>query len=751
MERLTILRSAGRVLATKRHTREPRGWATEGYGSAKNFRVGFSRPLESLDDLAATLEQLAGDRHAFVVRGELTDHAREELRECGPDARLQRLLHDRPGNAATIQPTRPGRRWLMLDLDGWPTPDHISPEDLARSADSRRAAVEWVREQLAAVAPEFAGVGCVAQWSASAGVKPWDQLRLHLWYWLDRPAFDASAREYMKRITEALPEGLKIDDRLGGSIQAHYTGTPVFVGAPDPLGVDRLFRLSGAPTLTLPRDVLDWHGWTLRESLAALEVDLVADARRRRAKVIDEQLGGIHPLGHGALLHESGAHPYAVAALERAAAELSEAGEGTRHQTAEKVAFSIGGLCYPDSNGVMILDPAHALAELTEAAERSGLPRAEAAQVIGECFAAGQAKPRTIPERAARSRPIEIREVQIEPLDEASSRHGCPAIPLGTSSERDLRDSRTSRPPAPCKPADDPAYLELERAHRNAASSRITYEQIAEIRSEFFASQAQECPTPYQGVFQSTRQRARFVRKPMPCRKWDCPYCAGMLRASWYLGGIEGWEEADATYVSEFKTTDEGFKTEWERVSKRIRRKKGGAIRIFVDDDRVVLLSTVQTAAKGEQIVDEHNREAVLVQELKRLINPFGKSHPVTGVGWWKKAKVTPSGELEFVGPGCRDQSEADATQAVELEGEAREVPVLVTDEHGEGLTVYINASPQERLNVLSVAISLRPTASYLSRHGLVPPDEAPDPVVEVIDDYDAWEAAGAPYGTVYA
>src|SRR4051812_28907271 len=85
--------------------------------------------------------------------------------------------------------------------------------------------------------PEFHDASFFYQWSSSAGLKG-AVIKVHLFFWLDRPVPDHELREWAEAWNrEHSPVGKLIDPALFDPIQAHYIARPRFVGRADPLPV----------------------------------------------------------------------------------------------------------------------------------------------------------------------------------------------------------------------------------------------------------------------------------------------------------------------------------------------------------------------------------------------------------------------------------------------------------------------------------------------------------------------------------
>lgn len=128
------------------------------------------------------------------------------------------------------------RQWCMLDIDG------LEAEEASSDAQTL---IRYATEHLP---QEFQGVDCWYQFSSSMGIKP--GIRVHLWYWLQRPCSD----EEMKVWLRFCP----VDMKLFNPIQMHLTAAPQFKdGAVDPFpNRSGLFVAGqGKDTVTVPLDL----------------------------------------------------------------------------------------------------------------------------------------------------------------------------------------------------------------------------------------------------------------------------------------------------------------------------------------------------------------------------------------------------------------------------------------------------------------------------------------------------------------
>ena len=200
-----------------------------------------------LDDLQELLEGLEQEPKAVVLFGmTLTEFAREELAAGRPIRRLTAASSDvkRRGAAATLSPCP--SKVVGLDVDDAPV--EIG-EDLPGVL---RAVAQW------ALPSCFVQAACVAQLSNSAGLTT-SRAKAHLFYLADSPVMLADLKRakalwatFTKTYKKQAPKEAPRAD-LSVLDQGHlfYTARPACNGFADPLP-RRIFRLDGAPAVTLP-------------------------------------------------------------------------------------------------------------------------------------------------------------------------------------------------------------------------------------------------------------------------------------------------------------------------------------------------------------------------------------------------------------------------------------------------------------------------------------------------------------------
>ena len=232
---LSILRANTGRYATKQYSCGRTGSIRKvGYGNEKWFSVTAAK-VGGIVELAALLDRLQHDPHAFVVRGAL-------LPEADPQ-RTRRLLHPDPrdGYPATFRSA--DRQWLDIDFDGIPAPATIDP------AEDPEDAIEYL---IGLLPPEFQDATCWWQWTSSQGFKP-DTLNARIWFWLDRTFPDEDLTRWAKAINKAAGRTL-IDPALFRAVQPHYVAAPIINGMPDPVPRRSGLRkgLDDAVALVLP-------------------------------------------------------------------------------------------------------------------------------------------------------------------------------------------------------------------------------------------------------------------------------------------------------------------------------------------------------------------------------------------------------------------------------------------------------------------------------------------------------------------
>lgn len=229
---MTICQTAEGKIATKTHTFTNEGWETQDYDAGMYFRARQCR-VRDMEHLFGLLHQLSKKPRCFVLRGQL----RADVDGERPHRRIYKHQQPGPNNPNPPAPSyqRTDHRWLCLDVD-----DYVLPEDM-RGEGVRNQAVRLVVDGL----PDWlARAGYIAQWSSSAGLDGFAKAKMHLWFWLDRPACCRSLREHFKVWNDG-SGATKVDVALFNPVQPHYTSAPIFSEGT----VDPLLRISHAPSI----------------------------------------------------------------------------------------------------------------------------------------------------------------------------------------------------------------------------------------------------------------------------------------------------------------------------------------------------------------------------------------------------------------------------------------------------------------------------------------------------------------------
>ena len=189
---ITVLTAASSTTLGKSFTGpdlEPLPFQTSKHFTTEELEV---HDLSSLMDVLRSLE---GEPTKTVIRGKLPSDASEKI------SRDKETLVASP------------RSWCMIDIDGlfWDGPnDHEA----------------MLNHAILQLPTEFQNTDCYYHFSSSMGIK--EGIRVHLWYWLDRPCSDDEMKVWLS--------GSAADLRMFSPTQIHLTANPRFMeGAVDPV------------------------------------------------------------------------------------------------------------------------------------------------------------------------------------------------------------------------------------------------------------------------------------------------------------------------------------------------------------------------------------------------------------------------------------------------------------------------------------------------------------------------------------
>jgi hypothetical protein len=279
---LTIITAFVRL--TKIHILKDGKLSTEGYERAKNFNMERVR-VGDLDDIERVLKSVQSDYKKAVLRGRpiVSGVSRRSLR----------------GENPTLEDV--DRRWLCVDID-----------ELPWSGALNKAAIDYARNTL----PDWLrSAECIAKWSASAGIR--SGIRLHLWYFGDRPVSGNGLKHHLKE---------HCDISTLSAAQIHYTAFPICVGFEDPIR-ERIVRCRGE-SLVFPQKVLT--GKELEE-----RAELRAEENRNRARKISYK---------SSARSISKKHKYALSILKSSIGEIEAAPTGSRHRVIFAATCKVAGL-----------------------------------------------------------------------------------------------------------------------------------------------------------------------------------------------------------------------------------------------------------------------------------------------------------------------------------------------------------------------------------------------------------------------
>ena len=193
------------------------GLEEQPFSIGKEFNVS-EEPVYDLQSLSKILERLENDPTQTIIRGLMAEGKTNPV----------------PRNKETFASTP--CQWCMIDIDSLAWDGDIN---------DHRAMLSYAIEQLPI---EFQSVDCWYHFSSSMGIKA--GIRVHLWFWLERPCSDDEMKAWLS--------GCPVDLRLFNPTQIHLTANPRFIGGaidPYPKRSGLFEAVSGVSTVPVPSDL----------------------------------------------------------------------------------------------------------------------------------------------------------------------------------------------------------------------------------------------------------------------------------------------------------------------------------------------------------------------------------------------------------------------------------------------------------------------------------------------------------------
>ena len=182
-DNLTLLTSA--TLTSLVKTFSGSDLTEQPFAIGKDFNV-TEEPVSDLQGLSKVLQRLENDPTQTIIKGSLAEGKTNPV----------------PRNKGTFTATP--RQWCMIDIDSL---------DWDGDIYDQQAMLTHAIQQLPA---DFQSVDYWYHFSSSMGIKA--GIRVHLWFWLDRPCSDDEMKAWLS--------GCPVDLRLFNPIQIHLTANP---------------------------------------------------------------------------------------------------------------------------------------------------------------------------------------------------------------------------------------------------------------------------------------------------------------------------------------------------------------------------------------------------------------------------------------------------------------------------------------------------------------------------------------------
>jgi len=175
---ITVLRPKDRLLSLAKRFQLAEGneVKTRSYPNCAMF-VWRQRPVDDIGGLHTLLQSISRNRRCAIIRGVPTTATQKVTRR----------------NNDSFPEDPEGTPWVMLDIDGVPAPEGVAP--------CSPQAVEYVVSKLP---QEFREASYVYEFSGSAGIRKPDGsylkpgIRLHLFFWLNRPVLGPLLAAYLE-------------------------------------------------------------------------------------------------------------------------------------------------------------------------------------------------------------------------------------------------------------------------------------------------------------------------------------------------------------------------------------------------------------------------------------------------------------------------------------------------------------------------------------------------------------------------
>jgi hypothetical protein len=178
------------------------------YRAGKFFKY-VPTDIYDIKSLSDALFSISTNSKALVIRGALREGV-------DPKGIVQKTKNFLPNQIPYFESAASGVPWVMLDIDHIVVPEHL---------DYKADPLPCIEYVIACLPHYFQNVSYHYQLSSSAGKGAAGIIKVHLWFWLNKPVHDDKMKYWGEQLNK---NGKLVDTKLFDSVQAHFTCAPIF-------------------------------------------------------------------------------------------------------------------------------------------------------------------------------------------------------------------------------------------------------------------------------------------------------------------------------------------------------------------------------------------------------------------------------------------------------------------------------------------------------------------------------------------